>query len=485
MAQPRNKQTSSNRSLNRMSGLKIGIIAILAIVAAIIAFTTIRTLVQSWTLGTLPGEPSFTEPTAATGQEGTQVAVSTDPLQSSAGPTPQAWDGSSRVTILLMGLDYDDTEARKTPRTDTMMVVSMDPQTKTAGIMSIPRDTWVNIPGFDYAKINTAYFLGESYKLPGGGAGLAVQTVESFLGVPINYYAQVDFDAFTKFIDELGGVDINVPKTIKVSIIGGYVVHGSKGDFRREEKRLRPGVQNLDGATALAYARNRHTDGGDFDRAFRQQQVVQAVRAKILNLNMLPTLISKAPALYSDLSSGIHTNLSLSQIVQLAMYASQIPNKGIHYGLLGPDTALNGTSPDGQAILIPLMEKFRAVRDQTFATSGPMSASVVSADSAELVKQEQARVSVRNGSSTEGMAEKTGNYLLGQGLTIVEVGNENRTSSSYLIDITGKPNTVGYLANLLNLPTTQIRSEAYNPNSPVDVIIVLGDDWAATNPMGQ
>jgi polyisoprenyl-teichoic acid--peptidoglycan teichoic acid transferase len=485
MAQPRNKQTSSNRSVNRTSGLKIGIIAILAIVAAIITFVTVRTLVQSWTIGTLPGAPSVSEPTASAGLAGTDVAVSTNPLQSSAGPTPQAWDGSSRVTVLLMGLDYDDTEARKTPRTDSMMVVSMDPQTKTAGIMSIPRDTWVNIPGFDYAKINTAYFLGESYKLPGGGAGLAVQTVESFLGVPINYYAQVDFDAFTKFIDELGGVDINVPKKIRVSIIGGYIVHGPNGDYRREEKSLKPGVQNLDGATALAYARNRHTDGGDFDRASRQQQVVQAVRAKILNLNMLPTLIAKAPALYSDLSSGIHTNLSLSQIIQLAMYASQIPNKSIHYGLLGPDTALNGTSPDGQAILIPIMEKFRSVRDRTFATSGPLSPSVVSADTTQLVKQEQARVSVRNGSSTEGMAEKTGNYLLGQGLTVVEVGNENRTSSSYLIDITGKPNTVSYLANLLNLSTTQIRSEAYNPNSTVDVIIVLGDDWATTNPMGQ
>lgn len=167
MAQPRNKQTSSNRSVNRTSGLKIGIIAILAIVAAIITFVTVRTLVQSWTIGTLPGAPSVSEPTASAGLAGTDVAVSTNPLQSSAGPTPQAWDGSSRVTVLLMGLDYDDTEARKTPRTDSMMVVSMDPQTKTAGIMSIPRDTWVNIPGFDYAKINTAYFLGESYKLPG------------------------------------------------------------------------------------------------------------------------------------------------------------------------------------------------------------------------------------------------------------------------------------------------------------------------------
>lgn len=485
MAQPRNSHSRVQHSRNKMSGIKIAIIAIMAILAAILAFTTVRKIVQGWTLGTLSGAPSFEQATQEANSIGTPMAVSNEPLQSSSGPTPQVWDGSSRVTILIMGLDYDDTEARKTPRTDSMMVASMDPQTNTAGVMSIPRDTWVNIPGFDYAKINTAYFLGESYKLPGGGAGLAVQTVEGFLGVPINYYAQIDFDAFVKFIDELGGVDIYVPEKIKVSIMGGYTVHGSKGTFTREERALKPGVQNLDGATALAYARDRHTGGGDFDRAYRQQQVVQAVRAKILNLNMLPTLIAKAPQLYTDLSSGINTNLSLSQIIQLAMYAARIPAKSIHYGLLGPDSALNGTSPDGQAILIPLMEKFRAVRDATFATGGPLAPSVVSADSAELVKQEQARVSIHNGSTKEGLAELTGTYLRNQGLNIVELGNDNHNTTSYVIDITGKPNTISYLAQTLNLSTSQIRSAAYDPNSQIDVIVVLGDDWANANPMGQ
>ena len=81
----------------------------------------------------------------------------------------------------------------------------------------------------------------------------------------------------------------------------------------------------MDGATALAYARDRHTGGGDYDRAARQQQVVDAVRARILNFNMLPSLITKAPRLYADLSKGVHTNLSLDQIIQLALYGAQIP----------------------------------------------------------------------------------------------------------------------------------------------------------------
>jgi polyisoprenyl-teichoic acid--peptidoglycan teichoic acid transferase len=483
MAQPRNSRSHARLATNKSQGIYIAVITILAIVVGIFVFNAVRKLVQGWTIGTLPGAPSVTEPTQVINAQGTIVPNNTA-LQSSSGPTPIAWDGSSRVTVLLMGLDYDDTEARRVPRTDSMILVSMDPQTKTAGIMSIPRDTWVNIPGFDYAKINTAYFLGESYKLPGGGAGLAVQAVESYLGVPINYYAQIDFDAFVKFIDEIGGVDINVPKKIQVGILGGYTVHGSKGDFTRETKTLKPGMQTLDGKTALAYARDRHTDGGDFDRSARQQQVIQAVRDQVLQLNMLPTLISKAPSIYNDLSSGVHTNLTLGQIIQLAMSASQIPSGKIHYGLLGADTALNGTSPDGQAILIPLMEKVRAVRDKTFATSGPLGPSVVSTDLTQLVKQEQAKVSIRNGSTKSGLAESTGVYFRNQGMNVVEVANDNQTSSSYIIDITGKPNTITYLARTMSLTATQIRNSAYDPNSAVDVIIVLGNDWANHNPMG-
>ena len=116
------------------------------------------------------------------------------------------------------------------------------------------------IPGFDHAKINTAYYLGEIYNLPGGGPGLAVETVEQVIGVPVNYYAQVDFYAFIRFIDELGGVTMHIREPITVDPIGpGNTI------------TLQPGVQALDGAVALAYARARYSEGGDFDRSRRQQ----------------------------------------------------------------------------------------------------------------------------------------------------------------------------------------------------------------------
>ena len=104
------------------------------------------------------------------------------PLQAENGPTPIPWDGANRVTMLVMGLDYRDWEGEGPSRTDTMMLLTMDPVSRTAGMLSIPRDLWVNVPGFDYGKINTAYYLGELYNLPGGGPGLAIQTVEAATG---------------------------------------------------------------------------------------------------------------------------------------------------------------------------------------------------------------------------------------------------------------------------------------------------------------
>jgi anionic cell wall polymer biosynthesis LytR-Cps2A-Psr (LCP) family protein len=107
------------------------------------------------------------------------------PLQAPGGPSAKSWDGSKRVTALFMGLDYRDWEAGNcASRTDCMMLVTYDPATNTAGMLSIPRDLWVAIPGFGEAKINTAYYLGETNNIPGGGPALAVRRLNYFLSDP-------------------------------------------------------------------------------------------------------------------------------------------------------------------------------------------------------------------------------------------------------------------------------------------------------------
>jgi LCP family protein required for cell wall assembly len=269
-----------------------------------------------------------------------------DPLAVEGLPGPdtsvnlEAWDGAGRVNVLVMGLDYRDWSSGEGPsRTDTMILLTLDPLTGTAGILSIPRDLWVSIPGFDNNRINTAYFLGESYDLPGGGPGLASATVEALLGVPIHYYAQIDFAAFIRFIDEIGGVKIDVPEQIKVDPLG-----------EGNTKVLKPGIQTLDGALTLAYARARNTPGGDFDRAQRQQQVMMAIRDRVLSVGNLPSLITRAPQLYQELSGGVRTNLGFEEMMQLALLVAEIDEADIQRGAIGIDHTLFANSPGGKSV---------------------------------------------------------------------------------------------------------------------------------------
>jgi LCP family protein required for cell wall assembly len=396
------------------------------------------------------------------------------PLQAENGPTPIPWDGANRVTILIMGLDYRDWEGEGPSRTDTMMLISMDPVSRTAGMLSIPRDLWVNVPGFDYGKINTAYYLGELYNLPGGGPGLAVQTVEELLGIDINYYAQIDFSAFENFIDEIGGVNVDVPYELTVDPIGPS-----------NTVTLPQGVQHLDGPTALAYARNRDTYGADFDRAARQQQVVMAVFDQITSLGTLPKLIANAPTIYNNLRYGIHTNLNLKQTISLAWTASQIPRENIKQGVIGPNETTRSFSADGLDILLPDMDAIRAVRDKVFSTTSGVApvATVYISNPEELRKAEAATVSVLNATTTAGLASQTSDYLRNNGINVTETGNaDEKSDTTVIIDYTGKPYTVQYLVQLLNIQPNSIFSR-YDPSSQTDIAILLGTDWAKNNSM--
>ncbi len=123
------------------------------------------------------------------------------------------WNGKERVNILVLGVDQRPGESGPW-RTDTMMVLSVDPESKSAGILSIPRDLWVEIPGYGSDRINTAYVYGDLNKVPGGGPALAKKTVQYNLGEPIHYYLRVNFAAFQQVIDLIGGVDIYVEHEI-------------------------------------------------------------------------------------------------------------------------------------------------------------------------------------------------------------------------------------------------------------------------------
>jgi polyisoprenyl-teichoic acid--peptidoglycan teichoic acid transferase len=210
--------------------------------------------------------------------------------------------------------------------------------------------------------------------------------------------------------------------------------------------------------------------------------VIMAVRDRILQFDMLPNLILNAPALYRDLAAGIHTNLTLPQIVQLARLASLIPKENIKQAVIGAGQVEFGTSPDNLSILIPIPDKIRILRDEIFTTGGPVSPAAVASDPKELMVAEKAKVSVQNGTASPGLAARTSDYLKSQGMDIIETTSTDPTAYTVIIDYSGRPYTVAYLAKLMNVPSGHISSR-YDPNATIDVAVQLGSDWVNTNPM--
>jgi LCP family protein required for cell wall assembly len=446
-------------------GLGLAFVVTAALSAAVV-YAAVRDVTSAWSGQGLPAlfaprqQPSTNVPT--------ELAEPT-PL-----PTPnleaggQAWNGVDRINILIMGLDYRDWESGEgPPRTDSMMLVTLDPITKSAGMLSIPRDLWVEIPDFEHNRINTAYFLGESYRLPGGGPGLAMRTVEQLMGVPVQYYAVIEFGAFERAIDAIGGLEVEVFEEIKLSPLG-------KPSFW-----VRPGSYHFDGSTALAYARARKTEGGDFDRAERQQQVVLSTRDSVFEMG-IPELLSRAPALYRELASGIHTNLSFDQMVALGLMAVQIEVDEVRRGVIAPpDMVLLETHPDGSQVLKPVPDAIRQLRDRVFTGAGAISPSVQLNPPEGAARLENARVGVYNGAGVEGLASDAAGYLQAQGLSIVQVANADRhdyDKSRVIVHSPNFPYTLRLLADMLGLTEGQILRAVY-PRGDLDLEVVLGVDW--------
>ena len=405
---------------------------------------------------------------------GNPEAITATPSPTIDLPRPDPWDGKGRVTILVLGLDYADwenTDRVGPPRSDTMILLTVDPVGKTAGILSIPRDLWVSMPGIQgYHKINTAHRFGELYNMPGGGPGLAMRTVEELLGVPVNFYARIDFKAFEEFIDELGGVEIDVLNEIKVDPIGpGNTVI------------LQPGKQLLDGPTALAYARNRSTVGDDFDRSERQQQVILAIRQRVLSPGRLPLLVVKAPLLYQQLSAGIQTNLTLEQAIKLAWLAQDIPQENIQRLQIGNDAVTYDTAPNGESIYVPIPERVRQIRDQIFTSSSSSSPQPMTTE--ELIAAEYVRITLVNQTGDAALGDRTVRYLEEKGLSIIETVQSDKTRPlTRLVDLASNPYTLRALINLLQVSPGEIYV-SLDMTANTDMMVYLGEDWAKDNPL--
>jgi len=268
-------------------------------------------------------------------------------------PTPTP---SPRFTLLLMGGDRRPDEPANFFRTDVMMLVSLDRTHQQIGVLSIPRDLYVTIPGYQNDRINTAYAVGQ---YSGMGGALAMQTISFNFGIPVDAYVAFDFAAFIALIDVIDGVDVVVEQPIADPLYPNM-------SYGYEPFYLEAGPQHLDGATALKYVRSRH-NSDDRERMRRQQQVVAAVRDKIGTLNLTEALVDFGPALWVQLRQNIDTDLTLDEILRLGVEISAVPEENYAYGVLSYPYVY-ATMIGDQSVLMPDFAAIRGLVAQVFGT---------------------------------------------------------------------------------------------------------------------
>jgi len=450
------------------------ILFVLGITLAVAGFVFTRNFIKTMEIIKLPGIAVKYLATSTPDAEGN---IPEEPAAPEELLLP-TWDGASRVNLLFIGLDERDLVEGQAnegaPRSDTMILFTIDPQTKTAGMLSIPRDMWVNIPGFGYGRINTAYSLGEGNKLPGGGPGLAMATVEQFVGVPIQYYGQINFRSFEEAIDAMGGLYLCVDEPIIIDPVG-----------QKKKYRLKKGCEQRFGFEVLGYARNRKTEGGDVDRSERQQKVVLAIIEQMFSKENFPNLVKNAPDIYAEAQAGIRTNLSFDDGLRLAVLLSQVPRENIKGGVINYEMVeFDSVIYGGQSASIfkPIPDKIRVLRDEIFSTTGPLSP-MASGDPVALMQADGARVRVLNGTYTAGIAEQTANLLISQGVVVTEVGNANQLYERTVIVVYApKLYTLRYLIGQFGVTANYQILFNPDPASSADIELLVGSDWLTIMP---
>ncbi|PCN42629.1 transcriptional regulator [Brevibacillus laterosporus] len=241
---------------------------------------------------------------------------------------PVIWEGTERVSILLMGGDNRGVKKNVQARSDSMLVVTIDPTTKKAHLMSVLRDTYVEIEGHGKGRINTALAL--------GGPNLAMKTIGDLLGLDIQYYVYTDFEGFKSLIDGIGGIDFYVEKNMDYT---------DKTDGNQYDIHLRKGQQMLDGDKALQYVRFRHDAMSDFTRTERQRNLLLAIAEKLKSdwnlLRMKQILESVAPY--------IQTNLNIPDMLKLAKLG--VESHIASLAQVPPMELIDGTSVKGASVL--------------------------------------------------------------------------------------------------------------------------------------
>lgn len=411
--------------------------------------------------------------------------------------TPQ-----NKINIMVMGVDERGDDVG---RSDTLFVVTIDTNTKEVAMLSVPRDTRVKIPGHGWDKINHAYAF--------GGHKLTQQSVEGLLGIKIDHYITINIAGFKKIIDAVGGVTIDVEKRMYYS--DPYDDNGDNhGPFVID---LRPGVQRMDGSRAIQYVRYRDEEG-DIGRVERQQKFLKALMNEVAS----PSVITKIPAIIREVDSVVTSDMSTSEMLNLAKILNDASKKGLKTDMVpGKPAFIDEISywlPDimalrkhvAQTLGVTMEEKYVATTqrevteyetsipkemkvvetpkvtkpantDQTTAADKskraekPDSSSEKGKDVNKKVNSAKVSVEVVNASGVAEAGDKVAEILRGQGLEVASVTN---TANAYRNTVVISNTTDSRVVNKLSaLPFKYSLQVTKDEGKTIDAVVVIGKDY--------
>lgn len=306
------------------------------------------------------------------------------------------WTADQPVNVLILGVQGSNDSTN--PLTDSIMVASYQPQTRSISLLSIPRDLWVEIPGYGEARINEAF--------QNTGPMGAMLTVQKNLGIPVNYWAVVSYKAVERLIDDVGGVTVNVPYDIDDPTFP------ADDGIHYEPFRITKGVHRLNGREALRYARTRHADS-DFGRAERQQQVLMALKNELLK----PWNWLKAPILIRDAKNLVKTNFPLDQAPGLMLQILGAGSDSIRRAVLSYENnaVVSYTGAGGASLLLLNKPVADEIIEDLF---GPSLA----------ILRNAPPIQVANGNGYTGAATQFSQVLAGMGANVLEPTDADRTN---------------------------------------------------------
>lgn len=384
-----------------------------------------------------------------------------------------------RVNILLAGNSADDVGHSGGTLTDSIMLVSLDTRNNRAYLLSIPRDLWVNVPGYGYHKINEAYVYGQANKFhesgyASGGMGLLEKTVSEHLQLPINYYALINYSAFRDAVNAVGGIDITVKSEDSRGLYDPSIDWSTHGPL----VNLTNGKHHLSGREALDLARARGDAYGsygfpqsDFDRTAHQREMLVALKSKVLSTSVLANPV-KLSNLFDAFGRNIRTDFKTNEVHRLYTLSKKINNSAIKSLSLndanGKNLLTSYATPVGSSALIP------AAGVDDYSQIVLYLKRVFSNDP---VVKEAATAVVLNGTNTFGLASKESKRLESKGIDVVAIADASSpTSVSKIIDnsMGKKLATKQYLRSIYGDHFTG--TNPYANLYTADFIVIVGSD---------